>query len=137
MKIEKQNINTLMSKHIHQLSEEELNALAFLLDIKISNYKKNEHGVSFKMQHKESIVFVDCGKNSNASIGRSNKVKNGLSQMTSWGGTFSFTQIVKVFRSFFAKGYELTIQSPEKKEYNPEEWKENVFTANELVELSN
>lgn len=137
MKIEKQNITELMSKHIFLLSEKKLKALAFLLDIEISDYSKSDWQVKFKMKHKMTTVFVECSKGSNVSMGKSNKVKNSLSGLTSWGGVFSFANTVKTFRGFFTGGYELTFQSPEKHEfYTREEWRELVPMADELVQES-
>ena len=138
MKIEKQNITELMLKHIFLLSEKELKALAFLLDIEISDYTKSDWQVKFKMTHRITTVFVECSDRSNVSMGKSNKVKNSLSGLTSWGGCFSFAKTVKVFRGFFTKGYELTFQSSEKqKNYTNVEWRELVPIADELVQESN
>lgn len=126
-----------MTKHIFLLSEEEVKALAFILDIEISHFKKSDWQIEFKMTHKTSTVIVECSKNSNCSIGREKKGKDGMSGLTSWGGCFSFASAVSVSRIFFGYGYELTIQSPEKlKVYEKSEWQEIVLSANDLVEAA-
>jgi hypothetical protein len=130
-------LKSLMTKHIFLLSEEEVKALAFILDIEISHFKKSEWQIDFKMTHKHSTVIVECSKYSNCSIGRSRKQKNGCYGLTSWGGVFSFASAVSIFRNFFGGQYELTIQSPDKlKVYEKSEWKEIVLSANDLVEAA-
>ncbi len=128
-------IKELMTKHIFALSEDELKAIAFLLDIEISHFNKSEWQISFNMTHKLATVIVECGKNSNCSIGRTRKTKNGISGLTSWGGCFSFASAIRIFRGFFSGGYELTIQSPEKlKHYSKDQWQKCVLLANDYVE---
>jgi len=137
MKVKNNELKTLMTKHIFLLSEEEIKALAFILDIEISQYKKSDWQIEFKMTHKNSTVIVECSKNSNCSIGRKKKGKDGMSGLTSWGGCFSFASVVSIFRNFFGYGYELTMQSPEKlKIYEKSEWQEIVLSANDLVEAA-
>lgn len=137
MKIESKNLKKLMSKPIYQLSEQELNALAFLLDIKISKYSKNRWVVKFKMKHQRTAVFVECRKGTNISMGKSDKVVRGLSGLTSFGGTFSFASTVGVFRAFFTNGYELTLQSAKvHKLYGKDVWENLVLSADRIVEAA-
>ena len=123
MKIEISKLPKLMSKHIFELTEDELNSLAFILDVEVSKFKKTEHVISFCIKNSLSIAYVQCSKNSNISMGQSNKVRNGLSGLTSWGGVFSFADMMVTFRIFISRGYEFTMRSPEKlKVYSLEEW---------------
>lgn len=137
MKVSHNELKDLMTKHIFLLSEEEVKALAFILDIEISHFKKSDWQIEFKMTHKTSTVIVECSKNSNCSIGRKKKGKDGMSGLTSWGGCFSFASAVSIFRNFFGYGYEITMQAPEKfKVYEKSEWQEIVLSANDLVEAA-
>lgn len=137
MKIELSALPGLMSKHICQLTEEELKSLAFILDLEVSKFEKSESFLSFKIQNSVSIGFVECYKGGNISLGKSKRVRNGLSAMVSWGGVFSFADMVRTFRTFISKGYEFTMRSPEKlKVYSLEEWEpiaiyafDEIFTA--------
>lgn len=134
MKLSTEQVKGLLTKHIFLLSEEEAKALGFILDIKISHFKKNDWCIDFKMTHRLSTVIVECEEGSNCSIGRKRKDKDGCSGLVSWGGVFSFAGAVSVARNFFFRGYELTMQSPEKlKVYSIEEWQENLLTANDLI----
>ncbi len=135
MKITRSQLRALMSCHIYNVSEEELSAIAFISDIKISSFQKNDHMIKFVMEHKLTKIFVECSKGSCVSMGKSNKVKNHMSGLTGFGGCFSFASIIRVFRGIFMNGYELTISSPEVSEkYNKEEWSDLVFDSIELVE---
>lgn len=137
MKIETNNLKTLLTKHICQLSEEEFMALAFLSDIVISEYKKTEWQIKFKITNGSSTVFVECSSQSCMSMGRSNKVKKSLSGLTSWGGCFSFASCVQVFRGFFCDEFEFIISSPEKRKlYSEKELNENFLLINELVDAA-
>lgn len=130
-------IKDLMTKHIFLLSEGDVKSIAFLLDIEISQFKKSDWEISFKMKHKLSEVIVECGENSNCSIGRSRKIKNGVSGLASWGGCFSLASAIRIFIGFFSGGYELTIQSPDKlKLYSKERWQKCVLSANDLAEAA-
>lgn len=135
MKLSNNDLKDLITQHIFLLSEEEVKALAFILDIEISQFKKSDWQIEFKMTHNKSTVIVECSKNSNCSIGRKKKGKDGMSGLTSWGGCFSFASAVSIFRNFFGYGYELTMQSPEKlKVYEKSEWQGIVLSANDLVQ---
>lgn len=133
MKLTKEQLNDLMTKHIFLLTEKEIEAVAFILDFEITNFKKHDWQISFKMKHNNSIVIVECDKNSNCSIGRTRKGKNGLYGLTSWGGVFSLANAIKIFRNFFCSEYELTIKSKEKTAIYEKECEDFVFTANDLV----
>jgi len=123
MKIDIENLPELMECHIHQLTEEELSALGFIVDLQISKYCRTDHNVQFKIQNNTVVAFIECHKNANISMGRSNKVKNGMSGLTSWGGVFSFADMMVVYRTFISRSYELTMRSPAKLEvYSLEEW---------------
>ncbi len=140
MKIAKNQLQELIAeKHIFLLTEEELQALAFLLNIEITDYKKTAGGVKFKMRQENSVVFIECSPNGCAAIGKSNKMnyKTCLSGLTAYGGCFHFSNVVKVFRIFYLKSYTLTIQSKESlKQYEKKEWKSLVLAANYLVEAA-
>lgn len=123
MKLDISTIPDLLTKHIFELTEEELRGLAFILTLDISEYEKSDHLVRFKMMNAGNKGYLECSRNSNISMGRSRGVRNGMSGLTSWGGQFSFTDAVFVFKTFIARGFEITMQSPEKlKVYSKDEW---------------
>jgi len=135
MKLSNNELQCLMTKHIFQLSEEEIKALAFILDIKISHFKKSDRQIEFKMTQKKSTVIVECFENYNCSIGREKKGRGGKSGLISWGGCFSFACTISIFRNFFIHVYELILYSPEKlKVYEKSELEEIFLLANDLVE---
>jgi hypothetical protein len=136
MKLTNEQLKDLMTKHIFLLSEEEVKAVAFILDLKISKFSKCENQIDFVLTHNNSKVIVECSKNSNCSIGRSRKEKRGCYGLTSWGGVFSFASAVRIFRGFFCREYEITIKSDEKSAIYEKECETIVLSANDLVEAA-
>lgn len=136
LKIENKELESLMTKHIFLLSQEEIKALAFIVDIEVNNFKKSKRKVEFKMVHKNSNVIVECFENSNCSIGKHKKIRNYIRYgMFSWLGCYTFAKTISIFRKHFCFGYDITILSKEKLNiYDKEEWKNNVLLANELID---
>lgn len=138
-KIEMSELPGLMSKYIFLLSEEELNSLGFIMDLEISQFHKCENLIKFRIKNSATTAYVECFKNSNISMGKKKKSRDGHSGLISWGGCFSFTDIMRTYRTFISRSYEFTMKSPEKlKIYSPDEWMQvsvyafdEVFTAKE------
>lgn len=123
MKLDITSIPDLLKKHIYDLTEDELHGLAFIISLEISEYHKNSHQVEFKLANNGNTGFLECGHKSNFSMGKKRLKKNGESAMWSWGGCFNFIDVVDIFKTFIARGYEITMQSPEKlKVYTKDEW---------------
>lgn len=135
MKISTNQLKDLMTKHIFLLSEDELKALAFILDIEIRHFEKFKSSSIFTLTHRYSSVIVRCHLNSNCEIGAKAKGKNNSNGLVSYGGCFSFARVVRTFRNFYSCGYELTISSPEKLAvYEKAEWEEIVLLADDIVQ---
>jgi hypothetical protein len=138
MKIEVENLKELMSTHLFNLPEEQLNELAFLLDIWIYRYKKNKNWVSFRMNHQFQTVLIEidyCNLLFVTRVSKSGKVR--FEKSMSFGGASSFIDAVKIFRGFFSKGYELKVRDSDKAKklgIDQDSLTRLVIEANELVE---
>ena len=135
MKLTVTELNDLMTKHIFLLSEDEVNAIALLLEIKISDFNKSKEFIQFKMTHIDTTVIVECFKDSNCSIGKHRKIKNSTRYgMMSWGGCFSIGKAILIFRNYFLFIYELSLAPKNKLEiYGEEECRSMVLLANDLA----
>lgn len=119
MKLTKEVLDGLLAKHITELTEQEINAVADIAGLKITNFKKNEWNVAFSMAQGKTTAKVQCSNKSCASI---SKPKATLG--TSWGGVFSFRDIIRTFKTFFCATYEVTLTKPKDKLYTGEEREE-------------
>ncbi len=133
-KLSVDQLSSLMNTHLFHLTKEELTALAFVLDLEISDYKKTDWFVQFRLTHEGQSVTVESRKDSCNSIGPNAKTRKGLSNMIAWGGVFSMASTMKVIRGAFLREYSFTLSGPEQeKMYGKDGWNKIITIANDLI----
>lgn len=132
MKLTATQIKGLMTCDVYNLTQEQLKAIALVVGWQVRSYKKNDWHVRFRMSDKSCAVTIQANKNSCMSIGSNAKTSDGLSNMTSWGGTYSFAGALRVVRSVYVKGYSIQLNPPSKK-YDKEEWTKIIDLAELLI----
>lgn len=129
MKIKMEDLPVLMDKHLHELTEDELHGLAFIGSIEIEKYFSNVNHVNLKIKNGLSVAFVECSRGMNIlTMGRTNRTRNGMRSLVSFGGMKSFKDMVIIFRNIIRGTYEMSMISPGILEvYSKEEW-EPIFS---------
>lgn len=128
MKIAKKDLKKLMMRDVYLLDPDELSAILYLINLRISKYNRTHNSVKFRIEGKQS-VWVRCDIGSNVSIGRKLNGK-GVEGMISWGGVYSLRDIINTYFFFFAK-MEMSF-GDSKKRYSPKEYG---IIASEMVKI--
>lgn len=139
MKIEnKDQLKELMTKHIFDLTEEEIKALAFVVNINITSFKKSDWNARFTMSSHGYYAALEVGKGTDISMGRTKRPVKGFSGLVSWGGCFSFASAVQVFRQHYMKNQYNVVLKSEKilQHYEEKQFAELVFESENLVEAA-
>lgn len=135
LKLKEEELQLLLLKHIFELSQIQMKALSFLFDIEISRFIKTGYSIHFTMNHAENKVCVNCMNKGNISMGRNRRQRNGLSNMKSFGGQFSFADCISTYRAFFSGEWEVTLHDANNGPYTKGERQLLVLKANEIVSI--
>lgn len=111
MQITTVQLTTLCSKHITELSDNELNSLSREFNLRISNIKRTFNSISFDLRNNGKKLCVEGNLGGCCSIGPNRKSNAGFSNMISWGGCRTFIDVVKICIQMFWHEIELPLDS--------------------------